>query len=155
MDDEGTHRIVHLAFVQDFRNIRVWHDARALRARIYELVATFPGHERRGLSDQLRRSARSIGANIAEGFGESSRWDCARCVQISIGEAGETLSHLYDALDLHYISQEQFDAVASELCVLRRRIGALYFKVRPSGNGRRREPVRRRRRRQSGRDSDG
>jgi four helix bundle protein len=152
---------VHIDGVQDFTKLRVWHDARALKTRVYALVRTFPAPEQFGLSDQLRRSSRSIATNIAEGFGKHTRWDCARCLQTSISEAGETLSHLYDALDLRYITREQFEDVVGELRVLRRRIGALYFKVRPAGKTRRLKPgpearpVQRRWRGQSSRDSAG
>lgn len=133
--------------VQDYRKIRVWHDARAFKRRIYALVTRFPAHEQYALADQLRRSTRSISANIAEGFGKSSRWDCARCLQTSLSEAGEVLNHLFDALDLQFIDEPKFTELAEELRILQRRLGALYFRIRPSGKDRRNaKPVQRRRR---------
>src|SRR5207253_2273235 len=115
--------------MQDFRNLKVWHEARRLTVEVYKLVRQFPSYEQFGLCSQLRRSVSSIGANIAEAFGRGSRADTARCLQISLSEAGETYHHLITAVDLGYVSQSEFDAINDRLEVLRRRIAALFFRI--------------------------
>jgi four helix bundle protein len=64
-----------------------------------------------GLRDQIRRSAVSIMANIAEGNGRYSDKEFANFLNIARGSVSETQSHLYIALDLNYIEQENFDEI--------------------------------------------
>jgi len=47
-------------------------------------------------------------ANIAEGFGRKSTKEFIQFLRISAASAAETKSHMYIALDLDYISQDQF-----------------------------------------------
>jgi len=56
----------------------------------------------------MRRAAISAMANIAEGFGRNSSREFARYLVISLGSINELQSHLYLALDLKYITKEQF-----------------------------------------------
>ncbi len=62
-----------------------------------------------GLRDQIRRASVSIMANIAEGFGRRSDKEFANFLNIAHASAAEAQSHLYVALDLGYINQEEFD----------------------------------------------
>jgi four helix bundle protein len=55
--------------INSYRDLRVWQDAMTLAAACYELTKAFPKEEMFGLSSQMRRSAASIAANIAEGHG--------------------------------------------------------------------------------------
>lgn len=51
-----------------FRNLTVYQKAFALATRIFELTKAFPIEEKYSLTDQIRRSSRSICANIAEAY---------------------------------------------------------------------------------------
>lgn len=51
-----------------FRDLRVYQLAYRLTMEIFELSKTFPKDERYSLTDQIRRSSRSVPANIAEGI---------------------------------------------------------------------------------------
>ncbi len=55
-----------LPYVRTFRDLIVYQKARALANRIFEISKTFPRKERYALTDQIRRSSRAIGAQIAE-----------------------------------------------------------------------------------------
>ncbi len=73
---------------------------------IYEIVKTFPQIEKYRLEDQLVRAARSIGSNIAEGYGRYTYKDQIHfCVQAR-GSLFETINDLIDACDCKYISEE-------------------------------------------------
>ncbi|MCA9077615.1 MAG: four helix bundle protein [Planctomycetaceae bacterium] len=76
-----------------FQKLDVWQRAIRLSNRVYELTKTFPNEERFGLTSQMRRTAVSIAANIAEGSGRVSDRDFARFLEIAYGSLMETLSH--------------------------------------------------------------
>jgi four helix bundle protein len=53
--------------MQSFKNLKVWEKAHVLTLDVYKSSKSFPRDEIYGLTSQMRRSAASIGANIAEG----------------------------------------------------------------------------------------
>lgn len=61
------------------------------------------------MRDQIRRAAVLIMANIAEGHGRRTRTEFANFLNLSRGSAAEVQSHLYVALDLDYISKQEFE----------------------------------------------
>lgn len=67
--------------------------------------------------DQLRRSARSGPANLAEGLGRHRPRDNARFVRIALGSLHETQNHLVDGRNSGYIGEREF----TELFQLSRR----------------------------------
>ena len=56
----------------DYRDLKVWQLAHQLTVAVCKLVQRFPSYEQFGLANQMRRSAISIPANIAEGNGRST-----------------------------------------------------------------------------------
>jgi four helix bundle protein len=54
--------------VRHFRDLDVYKNAITLTMRIFEISKSFPPEEKNSLTDQVRRSSRSIWANIAEGW---------------------------------------------------------------------------------------
>jgi four helix bundle protein len=59
-----------LGHAGSFKDLEVYKQSRDLAKMIYELTLRFPVEERYSLSDQIRRSSRSIGAQIAESWGK-------------------------------------------------------------------------------------
>jgi four helix bundle protein len=73
------------------------------------LTKKFPSEEKYSLTDQIRRSSRSVKANIAEGWGKKIYIDVfKRHLVDSLGSKDETLSWLQSALDCKYISQDVY-----------------------------------------------
>lgn len=54
--------------IESFRDLKVYQEAFALQQEVFEITKTFPKEELYSLTDQIRRSSRSIGANIAEAW---------------------------------------------------------------------------------------
>lgn len=54
--------------MQGFRDLKVYQLAYKLAMEIFEESKSFPKEERYSLTDQIRRSSRSVAANIAEGY---------------------------------------------------------------------------------------
>ena len=91
--------------MRDFRQIKVWAKAHQLTLEIYKTTAGFPREELYGVTSQLRRSAASIPANIAEGFGRGGSAELARFLQIGLGSAYEVEYHALLAMDLCFTAK--------------------------------------------------
>jgi four helix bundle protein len=97
-----------------FTDLEVWKKARILRNNIQALVKSFPADERYRLSDQIIRSSRSIGNNIAEGHGRYHYIDAARFLINARGSAIETIDHLIIALDQNFIDNNIFETLKKD-----------------------------------------
>jgi four helix bundle protein len=80
--------------MSSFTDLEVWKKARTLRNSINELVRAFPVEEKYRLQDQIIRSSRSIGNNIAEGHGRYHYNEAAKFLINARGSAAETIDHL-------------------------------------------------------------
>ena len=98
--------------LKTYRELDVWKKAIDLVEAVYVLTATFPASERYGLASQLQRSAVSIAANIAEGYGRSHRGDYLHHLSISRGSLMEVETHLTLAVRLKLASREDVSALA-------------------------------------------
>ena len=59
-----------MVYVKSFRDLEVYKLAREVSKDIYMITKGFPVEERYSLTDQIRRSSRSVGAQIAEAWGK-------------------------------------------------------------------------------------
>ncbi len=69
--------------------LRVESHAKALAVEVYRVTAGFPLQERYGLAREMRRSAVSVGSNLAEGRGRKSDRELSRYIDIALGSAAE------------------------------------------------------------------
>ena len=98
-----------------FQDLLVWQKAHRFVLEAYTLTAAFPRHETYGLSQQLRRAAVSIPANIAEGFRRRGKPDKARFLNIAEGSLEECRYFLILATDLRYGETEKLSALLEEV----------------------------------------
>ena len=110
--------------MRDFRTLTVWVKAHRLVLDIYQVTKAFPKDERFGLTSQMRRSAASICANIAEGCGRG-RLDFARFVQIALGSASELEYHVILCGDLHLIDKPTGDRIEGAVTEVKRMMTGL------------------------------
>lgn len=101
------------AVVGDFRKLDVWQQSHSLVVRIYQVTRSFPQEELYGLTAQMRRSAASIPANIAEGCGWHLDTELARSLRISLGSATELEYHLLLAHDIGLIDRQALSELPS------------------------------------------
>ncbi|HEY5753221.1 MAG TPA: four helix bundle protein [Chthoniobacterales bacterium] len=95
--------------VRHFRDLAVYHNALEIGLTIFEITKRFPSEERYSLTDQIRRSSRSVCANIAET--RRKRQDTAAFISKlsdAEAEAAETQVHATFAQRHGYISMEEF-----------------------------------------------
>lgn len=93
---------------QEFTDLLVWQKAHELTIEVYKIAKKFPKEERFRLVNQVCKSASSIPANIAEGFGRASKKEFVRFLSIAKGSVKESLYHLMLAKDLGYIRDVEF-----------------------------------------------
>jgi four helix bundle protein len=117
--------------VKDFKELRVWSKAHELTMLVYKLTRAFPRDEVYGLTSQVRRSAASIGANIAEGCGRRSDGEMTRFLQIARGSASETEYHLLLAKDLGLLPEAEFRDTEQKVGEVQRMLTSLVQKVQP------------------------
>ena len=87
---------------RSFQDLLVWQKAHQFVLGVYSFTKGFPKEETYGLISQLRRSAVSVPANIAEGFKKRGRADKARYLNIAQGSLEESRYYLILAKDLAY-----------------------------------------------------
>jgi four helix bundle protein len=116
--------------MQDYRNLTVWNKAHGLAPHVYEATASFPKEERYALTSQLRRSAVSIGSNIAEGSGRSGNGDFGRFLHMAFGSACELEYQLLLARDLKFLPNEKQVQLLANINEVKRMLGSLLTKVK-------------------------
>jgi four helix bundle protein len=92
--------------IRSHRDLIVWQKAMDL-AVLHRLTVGFPRSELYSLVSQVRRSAASLSANIAEGRGRHSTKDFAHFVSVARGSLMETETFLLFAIRLDYLTNEQ------------------------------------------------
>jgi four helix bundle protein len=117
--------------VKDFKDLRVWTKAHSLTLGIYKATRGFPREELFGLTSQMRRSASSIGANIAEGSGRRSDGELTRFLHIARGSAAELEYHLLLARDLELLSDITHSLLVKQTDEVQRMLTSLIQQVQP------------------------
>src|SRR2546423_13101821 len=109
--------------VADYKELRVYRLAFESAMEVFELSKRFPSEEKFSLTDQIRRSSRSVCTNIAEAW-RKRRYEAAFVSKLSDsdGEAAETEVHLDFALRCGYLPtdghaklRDQYDHICRQL----------------------------------------
>lgn len=122
-----------------FKDLKVYQLAYKLAMEIFEITKKFPKEERYALVDQIRRSSRSVPANIAEGYRKRQYLKMfSSKIADADGETAETQVWLDFSLDCGYISQEQHDTLINRYEEVGRMLGSMLnnpekFAVMPRG----------------------
>ena len=98
--------------IERLLDLEVYRIARKLAVEVFLMTKQFPSEEKYSLTDQIRRSSRSVKANIAEGFGKKLYPEVFKKYLIdALGSLEETKSWLFSAVDCNYISNERFESL--------------------------------------------
>jgi len=116
--------------MRDFRKLKVWQKAHQLTLGTYKATAVFPKIEIYGITSQIRRSAVSIPANIAEGCGRDGDAELARFLQIAMGSASELEYHLLLAHDLNLLKGPEHEKLTDEVIDVKRMLTSFIQKLR-------------------------
>jgi four helix bundle protein len=94
--------------IERFEEIKAWQLSRDLVLSVYQASGKGRFAADYALRDQIRRASVSVMSNIAEGFERESDKELKRFLYMAKGSAGEVRSHLFVALDLGYLTADQF-----------------------------------------------
>lgn len=101
--------------IKSFQDMPIWQESMGVAVKIFEISDPFPKKEDYGLTSQIRRSALSISANIAEAFGRYHIKDKINSYYFAKGSATETQSHLIYCKEVKYTTLEAVDQLINEL----------------------------------------
>ncbi len=112
--------------VYDFRELEVYKKAFDLQQKVFQVSKTFPKEEQYSLTDQIRRSSRSIGANLAEAW-KKRRYPAHFTSKLtdSDGELGETVHWLETALACEYIGSDVHSALTLQCDQVGKMLGVM------------------------------
>ena len=116
--------------MQNYKDLKVWEKAHHFTLSVYKITKAFPKEEIYSLTSQLRRSASSIPANIAEGCGKKSQAEFAHFLNISLGSANESEYFLILSKDLSYLNEDNFIALFTTINEIKAMLISLITKVR-------------------------
>jgi four helix bundle protein len=111
--------------IKSFQELEVWRKAHLLVLQTYRVTDGFPDRERYGIISQVRRSAASIPANIAEGFGRRTTKELLQFLANANGSLEETRYFLILSRDLGYLAKERYEELETECTSVAQMIAAL------------------------------
>ena len=101
---------------ESFKKLIAWQRALQLTVEVYRLTSSFPESERFGLTNQLRRAAVSVGSNIAEGYGRTSRGEYVQFPGHARGSSYEVETQLAIVRELGFGTTQSIEKTG-QLCV--------------------------------------
>lgn len=113
-----------------FEDLIAWQKARALTETLYLITSAGSFSVDFGLRDQVRRSAVSIMANIAEGFERGTPSEFHQLLAIARGSCAELRSHIYVAFDAKHIDTQTFSRLMHQSEEVASIVGALRLAVK-------------------------
>jgi four helix bundle protein len=115
--------------VRSYRDLVVWQKAMDMAVAVYELTKAYPKDEMFGLTSQSRRAASSVAANIAEGYGRSSKQAYINFLRIAQGSLKELETHLILATRVGIAGQAPVDTLLGQADEIGRMLRALILKL--------------------------
>ncbi len=123
-----TSRLPH---AESFRDLLAYQKARQLSLEIFRVTKTFPREETFSLTDQIRRSSRSVGAQIAEAWAKRryEKYFVSKLTDAD-GEQQETQHWIDTAADCGYLSQHQAADLRKKCAEIGRLLGGMIAKAK-------------------------
>ncbi len=118
-----------LPYARNFRELLVYQKARQLTREVFEITKTFPREEMFSLTDQVRRSSRSIGAQVAEAWGKR-RYEKHFLSKLTDadGEQLETQHWIETARDCRHLTEGQRTQLLQQCEEIGRLLGGMVAK---------------------------
>ncbi len=113
-------------WIQGYEDLEVFRRSMKLVKPVNTLLLRFPSYERHSLCDQMRRASRSIPSNIAEGYAKKTYIKNFKSSLVdAMGSATEMKVHFRIALDLDYVTHEEYESFVAEYDIIGRQLNRL------------------------------
>lgn len=119
-----------MAVVKSYHDLEVYKKAFDVSVLIHNLCKSLPKEEQYGLSSQIKRSSKSVCANIAEGFIKQrvSKAEFKRFLAIAMGSAVETRVWIEYCQKLEYFDATMSENLIEEYEIIRKMLNGLHAK---------------------------
>lgn len=119
--------------ISSVKELIVYQKAYAESLALHKASLIFPKIEQFALADQLRRSSKSICANLAEGYArqQQSKIEFKRFIALAIGSCNEVSVWLDYALDLGYITSAEYSHWQQSYLEIYKMLISLRNKIKP------------------------
>ena len=119
-----------LQHAQSYRDLIVYQKSRQLQREIFKITKTFPREEMFSLTDQIRRSSRSVGSNISEAWAKR-RYEKHFISKLTDadGEQMETQHWIDTALECEYIDEKTNTQLVEKCLEVGRMLGGMMAKA--------------------------
>ena len=97
-----------------WKDLDVWKRAHELVLKVYQIIAKFPDSEKYALSDQLKRAAYSVPANIVEGHSRKTSKEFLQFLYQARGSLEELRYFIFLSKDVNYISNDSYARLEAE-----------------------------------------
>ena len=116
---------------ESFKDLLVYQKAREVAKEVYKITQSFPKEEMYSLTDQVRRSSRSIGAQIAEAWGKR-RYEKHFISKLTDADAEqlETQHWIEIAEDCNYVVHAQVLQIINKLSEIGRMLNSMMKKAK-------------------------
>ena len=110
-------------FIRSYDDLDVFQRSMDALEEVHNFVLTLPDFEKFDLANQMRRAAKSVPANIAEGYGKRrSAKEFRAYLNNALGSAMEMQVHLKIALRLGYVAQDVFEPLIETYRIIARQL---------------------------------
>jgi four helix bundle protein len=117
-----------------WKDLEVWKRSHELVLNIYQLVAKFPDKEKYALSDQIKRAAYSVPANIVEGHSRKTSKEFIQFLYVARSSLEELRYFILLSRELNYISLENYNSMEVELSVVSKMLNGLIGSIKQRTN---------------------
>jgi four helix bundle protein len=119
-----------IGYAKSFKDLRVYQKTREVSRAVFKLSKGFPKEEMYSLTDQIRRAARSVGAQIAEAWGKR-RYEKHFVSKLTDADSEqmETQHWIAEALDCGYVSSAEATQLNSGLEEIGRMLNSMMGKA--------------------------
>ena len=118
---------------ESYRDLRVWDEGMRLAEICYRTTKAFPREEIYGMTSQIRRSAASIPANIAEGYGRENSRGFVHFLRIAQGSLKELETHIMLASRVGLTDDRRIEIILKQCDVVGKMLRSLIRSIQNKG----------------------
>lgn len=112
--------------MHNFRELKIWQRSMELGEAVYKILSAFPGEEKYGLVQQIKRCVVSIPSNISEGAGRSSNKQFRYFLEIAMGSCNEMMTQMDLSRRLGFVESKLSERIMDEIFQVYKMILAFY-----------------------------